>query len=297
MRQAVPEYRGKVAVVTGAASGIGYAVASRAAAEGMTVVLADIDAAALHGAAASLRGIGADVRPFGVDVSDREAVMDLARRVREEVGDAWLLVNNAGVFLTGPVAEMPLAQWEFIIGVNLWGVVHCLHAFLPGMVERDSGHVVNTSSIDGLVTIRNAASYVAAKHAVTALSETVYRELEEAGSAVGISALCPAAVATDILNSARHWPARLGAAPQEPERDYPPLDGVMQPAQAADIMFAGVRERSFWILTHPEQGAPAIRARAEEIVTGRNPGDDSVDPNFRRSTGRTPACGARQGPV
>ena len=289
MRQAVPAYRGRVAVVTGAASGIGYAVASRAAAEGMTVVLADIDAAALHGAAASLRGTGADVRPFGVDVSDRESVMDLARRVREEVGDVWLLVNNAGVFLSGSVAEMPLAQWEFIIGVNFWGVVHCLHAFLPGMVGRDSGHVVNTSSIDGLVTVRNAAGYVAAKHAVTALSETLYRELEEAGSSVGVSVLCPGAVATGIVNSARHWPDRLGPAPAVAERDYPPLEDVMQPAEVADIMFAGVSERRFWILTHPEQSAPAIRARAEDIVAGRNPGDDSADPNFRRSTGRTPA--------
>jgi NADP-dependent 3-hydroxy acid dehydrogenase YdfG len=285
----VPGYLGKVAVVTGAASGIGYAVAARAAAEGMTVVLADIDERKLSDAVAALRGTGADVRSVWVDVSERDSVTDLARRVRDDVGDAWLLVNNAGVYLSAPFAEMPSADWEFVVGVNLWGVVHGMQAFLPGMVERDSGHIVNTSSIDGLVTVRNAASYVAAKHAVTALSETVYRELEEAGSSVGISVLCPAAVATGILSSARHRPSRFGPAPQVPDRDYPPLDGVMQPAQAADIMFAGVRERRFWILTHPEQGAPAIRARAEEIVAGRNPGDDSVDPNFSRSTGRTPS--------
>lgn len=282
-------YQGKVAVVTGAASGIGYAVAARAAAEGMTVVLADIDAGKLRAAAAALRGDGADARPMEVDVSDRQSVLGLARRVRDEVGDTWLLVNNAGVFLSAPFTEMPPADWEFVVGVNLWGVVHGLQAFLPGMLERDSGHVVNTSSIDGLVTVRNAASYVAAKHAVTALSETLYRELEDAGSAVGISVLCPAAVATDILNSARHRPGRLGPATQVPERDYPRLDEVMEPAEAADIMFAGVRERRFWILTHPGQGAPAIRARAEGIIGGRNPADDSVDPNFRRSTGRTPS--------
>lgn len=283
------DYTGKVAVVTGAASGIGYAVAARAAAEGMTVVLADIDARRLHDAAASLHDGGADAHPFVVDVSDRESVTDLARRVRDEVGDAWLLVNNAGVYLSAPFLEMPPADWEFVVGVNLWGVVHCLQAFLPGMVERDSGHVVNTSSIDGLVTVRNATSYVAAKHAVTALSETLYRELAEAGSSVGISVLCPAAVATDILNSARHRPERLGPARQAPERDYPPLDELMDPARAADIMFAGVSERRFWILTHPGQGAPAIRARAEDIVSGRNPGDESVDPNFSSSTGRTPS--------
>jgi NADP-dependent 3-hydroxy acid dehydrogenase YdfG len=285
----VPGYRGKVAVVTGAASGIGYAVAARAAAEGMTVVLADIDTGKLRDAAAALRGTGANVHSVWVDVSDRESVTDLARRVREDAGEVWLLVNNAGVYLSAPFTQMPPADWEFVVGVNFCGVVHCMQAFLPGMVERDSGHVVNTSSIDGLVTVRNAAGYVAAKHAVSALSETVYRELEEAGSSVGISVLCPAAVATDILNSARHRPPRLGPAAPAAERDYPPLDGVMQPAEVADIMFAGLAERRFWILTHPEQGAPAIRARAEDIVTGRNPGDESVDPNFSTATGRTPS--------
>ena len=285
----MPGYRGKVAVVTGAASGIGFAVAARAAAEGMTVVLADIDTGKLRDAAAALRGTGADVHSVWVDVSDRQSVTDLARRVREDAGEVWLLVNNAGVYLSAPFTQMPAADWEFVVGVNFCGVVHCMQAFLPGMVERDGGHVVNTSSIDGLVTVRNAAGYVAAKHAVSALSETVYRELEEAGSSVGISVLCPAAVATDILNSARHRPSRLGPAAPAPERDYPPLDGVMQPPEVADIMFAGLAERRFWILTHPEQGASAIRARAEDIVTGRNPGDESVDPNFSTSTGRTPS--------
>jgi len=285
----MPGYQGKVAVVTGGASGIGYAIAARAAVEGMTVVLADIDTARLSDATASLRDAGADVHPVEVDVSDRESVADLARRVRDEAGDAWLLVNNAGVYLSAPFTEMPAADWEFVVGVNLWGVVHGMQAFLPGMVERDSGHVINTSSIDGLVTVRNAAAYVAAKHAVGALSETVYRELEEAGSSVGISVLCPAAVATDILNSARHRPARLGPAATPRERDYPPLDGVMAPEQVADITFAGLRERRFWILTHPGQGASAIRARAEDIVAGRNPGDESVDPNFSRASGRTPS--------
>jgi NADP-dependent 3-hydroxy acid dehydrogenase YdfG len=287
--QVLPDYRDKVAVVTGAASGIGYAVASRAAAEGMRVVLADIDTEGLDKAAASLAARGASVHALEVDVADRDSVQQLAARVRAEVGDVWLLVNNAGVYMSAPFVAMPLAQWEFVVGVNLWGVVHCLHAFLPGMVARDSGYVVNTSSIDGLVTVRNATSYVAAKHAVTALSESLFRELEAAGSAVGVSVLCPAAVDTDILQSVRHWPGRLGPAPAMPARDYPSLDDVMQPDQVADILFGGLAERRFWILTHPEQGAPAIRGRAAGIVEARNPDDESVDPNFRRSTGRTPS--------
>jgi NADP-dependent 3-hydroxy acid dehydrogenase YdfG len=285
----MPDYRGRVAVVTGAASGIGYAVARRAAAEGMRVILADVDTERLDQAAASLAGRGANVHAIEVDVADRESVQKLATRVQTEVGDVWLLVNNAGVYLSGPFVEMPLAHWEFVVGVNLWGVVHCLQAFLPGMVARDSGYVVNTSSIDGLVTVRNATSYVAAKHAVTALSETLFRELEEAGSAVGVSVLCPAAVDTDILQSVRHWPDRLGLAPAVTSRAYPRLDGVMQPDEVADILFAGLADRRFWILTHPEQGASAIRGRADGIVAARNPDDESVDPNFRRSTGRAPS--------
>jgi NADP-dependent 3-hydroxy acid dehydrogenase YdfG len=285
----MPDYRDKVAVVTGAASGIGYAVASRAAAEGMTVVLADIDRERLDQAAAALRGRAAAVHAMWVDVADRESVQDLAARVHTQLGGVWLLVNNAGVYLSAPFVEMPLVQWEFVVGVNLWGVVHCLQAFLPGMVARNSGYVVNTSSIDGLVTVRNATSYVAAKHAVTALSETLFRELEEAGSAVSVSVLCPAAVDTDIVQSVRHWPGRLGPPPVVTQRHYPELDDVMQPAQVADILFAGLAERRFWILTHPEQGAPAIQGRAAGIVAARNPDDESVDPNFRRSTGRIPS--------
>lgn len=285
----MPDYRDKVAVVTGGASGIGYAIACRAAAEGMTVVLADIDTERLDQALASLRGRGAAVHAMWVDVADRESVQALAGQVRAAVGDVWLLVNNAGVYLSAPVAEMPLAQWDFIIGTNLWGVVHCLHAFLPDMISRDAGYVVNTSSIDGLVTVRNAASYVAAKHAVTALSETLFRELEEAGSAVGVSVLCPAAVDTDILGSVRHWPDRLGPPPVLTPREYPLLDDVMRPDQVADIMFAGLADRRFWILTHPEQAAPAVRGRADGIIAARNPDDESVDPNFRRSTGRLPS--------
>src|SRR5580700_5423255 len=180
-------YDGRVAVITGGASGIGYAIAQRAGAEGMTVVLVDIDSAALDDARARLNAGGVAVHAMAADVSDRAAMMALADRVGDEVGDTWLLVNNAGVFLAAPFLELPPEQWDFIIGVNLWGVVYGMQAFLPGMVARDSGHVINTSSVDGIVTVPNATSYNAAKHAVTALSETLYRELELAGSAVGVS--------------------------------------------------------------------------------------------------------------
>ena len=284
----MPDYRGKVAVVTGGASGIGFAIAQRAGAEGMAVALVDVDAEALEVAATTLRSNGVAAHALTADVADADAMAAVAERVSTEIGDAWLLVNNAGVFLAAPFLKMTAAQWEFIVSVNLWGVVNGMRAFMPGMAERDSGYVVNTSSVDGIVTVPNAASYNAAKHAVTALSETVFRELEAAGSNVGVSVLCPGAVATNIVASARHWPARLGPAPAIETTEYPELDDVMAPAQVADIMFDAIAERRFWILTHPEQYAPAMRARTEGIISGANPDDASVDPNFRRESGRVP---------
>jgi len=282
-------YTGRIAVITGGASGIGYAIAQRAGSEGMTVVLVDIDEAALDGARTRLRCDGVDVHAMHADVAERESMMALALRVQEEVGDTWLLVNNAGVFLAAPFVQTPPAQWDFLIGVNLWGVVHGMAAFMPGMLERNDGHVLNTSSVDGLVTVPNASAYVAAKHAVTALSETVHRELAAAGSAVGISVLCPGAIATDIVRSARHWPARLGPPPPVKDEPYPDLDELMTPSRVAEITFDGLAKRRFWILTHPEQYAPAMRARTEGAIAGCDPDDSTVDPNFRAATGRTPS--------
>jgi len=280
---------GRIAVITGGASGIGLALAERAIDEGMTVVLADIDEAALADAREALEeGAAGRVHAHAIDVSDRAAVVALAERVAAEVGPTWLLVNNAGVFIAAPFLEMSPEQWDFTVGVNLWGVVYGMQAFLPGMVERDSGHIVNTSSVDGLVTVPMATSYNAAKHAVTALSETLYRELEGSGSNVGVSVLCPGAVATNIIQSAKHWPTRLGPAPPVREGSYPELDGVLAPPAVAELTFAAIAERRFWILTHREQYAAAMRARTEGAIAGVNPDDHSVDPNFSRASGRAP---------
>ena len=285
----MPSYEGKVAVITGGASGIGYAIAQRAGAEGMTVVLVDVEAPALADACAALVAKGIAVHAFVADVSDREAMLELAQRVADEVGEVWLLVNNAGVFVAAPFLESTAQEWEFVIGTNLWGVVHGLQAFLPGMVARDSGHVVNTSSLDGIVTVPNVAGYIASKHAVSGLTETLFRELAGAGSNVGVSVLCPGTIETNIVRSTRNWPARLGPAPDvEPITGFPEFDEVMAPAAVADIVFEAIGERRFWIVTHPDQYASAIRARAEGIITGANPDDETVDPNFTRSSGRAP---------
>ena len=278
----MPNFEGKIAVVTGGASGIGLAIAERAGTEGMTVVLVDVDGAKLENARVELESKGVAVHARTADVSDREAMVRLAQGIHDEIGETWLLVNNAGVFLSAPLLEMPPEQAEFMIGVNLWGVINGLHAFMPAMVERDSGYVVNTSSVDGLVTAPNAAIYNATKHAVTALTETLYRELEVAQSAVGVSVLCPGAIATNILESVRHWPARLGAPPAPRERTSPSITELMAPSEVADIVFAAIAEERFWILTHPEQAAPAMRSRTEGAINATNPDDTTVDPNHRR---------------
>lgn len=284
----MPSHTGRIAVITGGASGIGYAIARRAAAHGMTVVLADVEESALERAAESLRSEGAAVHALRVDVSDRADVGALAERVESELGPTWLLVNNAGVFVAAPFLESTPAHWEWVLGVNLWGVVNGMQAFLGAMVARDDGHVVNTASLDGVVTVPNVASYIASKHAITGLSETVHRELAIAGSRVGISVLCPGTIETDIRRSARNWPARLGPAPPVSVNEGLEYDEVMSPAEVADIVFDAIAERRFWIVTHAAQYAAAIRARAEGIIAGRNPDDESVDPNFTRSSGRLP---------
>ena len=278
----MPNFAGKIAVVTGGASGIGLAIAERAGTDGMTVVLVDVDGAKLENARVELESKGVAVHARTADVSDREAMVRLAKGIHDEIGETWLLVNNAGVFLSAPLLEMPPEQAEFMIGVNLWGVINGLHAFVPAMVKRDSGYVVNTSSVDGLVTAPNAAIYNATKHAVTALTETLYRELEVAQSAVGVSVLCPGAIATNILESVRHWPARLGAPPAPRERTSPSITQLMAPSEVADIVFAAIAEGRFWILTHPEQAAPAMRSRTEGAINATNPDDTTVDPNHRR---------------
>lgn len=268
----------KVAVITGAASGMGEAMAERAAAEKMVVVVVDVEAPALARVAQRLREGGASVRAMEADVSDRAAVLDVAAKVEAEVGETWLLVNNAGAGTGARVHETPHELWEFTLGVNLWGVIHGLEAFLPRMVERDRGHVVNTASMAGLVTSPRMAAYVASKHAVVGLTEVLYRDLEEMGSAVGVSLLCPGAVATQILSSLRNWPSRLGTPPSHQRREYPDLPGLKRPHEVADQVFDAIDRRQFWVLTHPWQYADAIRARFDGAVAGRNPDDATVDP-------------------
>ncbi|MGH8988288.1 MAG: SDR family NAD(P)-dependent oxidoreductase [Acidimicrobiales bacterium] len=280
---------GRVAVVTGAASGMGEAMAERAAAEGMRVALVDVEASALAAVADRLSAAGGSVWAMEADVSDRAAVLDLAKRVEAGVGDPWLLANNAGVGSSAPVHALTHEQWEFVLGVNLWGVVHGLEAFLPKMVERDSGYVVNTASMAGFMTCPNLGAYVASKHAVVGLSEVLYRDLEAIGSKVGVSVLCPGGVVTKIMSAERNWPARLGPAPSTLPGEYPDFPERKQPRDVADQVFEAIASRQFWILTHPWQYADAIRARFEGAVAARNPDHTTLDPVVKAMRDRPPA--------
>ena len=204
---------GKVAVVTGAASGIGLAIAEKCVSEQMKVVLADVEEDALELAADRLAQRG-PVLAVPTDVSVAESVDEL-RRQAEAFGPVHLVCNNAGVSTAGPGAawEKPVSAWDWVLGVNLWGVIHGIRAFMPGMVERDQGHIVNTASIAGFLPFPFAAPYAASKHAVVGISTSIYHELELRGSNVHVSVLCPGWIRTNIADAERNWPERLGALP------------------------------------------------------------------------------------
>lgn len=186
------EFHGKVAVVTGAASGIGRSLAERCAQEGMRVVLADVEEGALTQTAESLRSSGADVRAITTDVSRAGDVEALARKTVEAYGGVHLLFNNAGVGGGTTAWGSMLADWQWVLGVNLWGVIHGVHSFVPLMLQQgDEGHIVNTASIAGLTGGPGLAVYKVSKHGVVSISETLYHELALQGAKIGVSVLCP----------------------------------------------------------------------------------------------------------
>ena len=268
--------QGKVAVITGGASGIGKAVAAKAAAEGMKVVIGDIEEGALKEAERDLAADGADVLAVVTDVSDAASVRALRDRALDRFGAVHLVHNNAGVGTGGPVWEVPEADWRWILGVNLWGVVHGIATFMPLLIEQGEGHVVNTASIAGLTTAPFLGPYNATKQAVVAISETLYKDLQIAGIAgIGVSVLCPGFVQTRIAESDRNRP---GWAPDRDVEGAPEMraaiqamvDGGIPTAAVADRVLDAVRTDTFYILTHPELNE-AVRTRFDDIVEGRPP--------------------------
>ena len=200
------DLQGKVAVITGGASGIGRAVADRAVAEGMKIVLADIEQGPLEAAVDDLTGNGAEALGVVTDVSDAASVRALRDRALDRFGAVHLVHNNAGIGLGGPIWEVSEADWRWILGVNLWGVVHGVAAFTPLLIEQGEGHIVNTASIAGLIAAPFLGPYNATKQAVVAISETLYKDLQTVGAPVGVSVLCPGFVQTRIAESERNRP-------------------------------------------------------------------------------------------
>lgn len=260
-------FQGRVAVVTGGASGIGAAMARAFAARGAKLVLADLDASALAESEAELREGGAEVLGHRADVSDRASVAALADAVFERFGRAHLLCNNAGIATPGEIAKAPHSDWEYTMNVNFWGVVHGLEAFLPRMIEQgEGGHVVNTASMAGLVGMQWLGIYCASKFAVVGLTESLARELRPHG--MGASVLCPMMVETNIgANSQRNRPGELRAG--EDEAPPPPPQGAMRGGvksaeEVAARVLRAVERGQLYILTHEEQ-REILRRRAARL--------------------------------
>jgi NAD(P)-dependent dehydrogenase (short-subunit alcohol dehydrogenase family) len=275
----VKTFRDRVAVVTGAASGIGLALAERFAAEGMKVVMADIEAAALATAADGLRRKGAAVLATRVDVSRAENVDRLARETYDAFGAAHVLCNNAGVAVIGAVHEHTLADWQWVIDVNLWGVIHGVRAFLPRMLGGgDEGHIVNTASMAGLTTAPFMSVYDVTKHGVVALSESMYKELQITGSPIGVSVVCPGLIDTNIMRSSRNRPENLAdegkAGPMAQAFGQSLSDrlaGGYPPSEVAEQVLQGIREGRFYIVPAQPEVKGNIAIRAEDLLALRNP--------------------------
>jgi len=268
----VEELTGKVAVVTGGASGIGLALGKRVAAEGMKVVLADIEASALEAAAAELPAT-AEVLTVVADVSKAEQVDEIRRSAVDAFGAVHLLCNNAGVGTGGAMEDVPLADWEWVLGVNLWGVIHGIRTFLPGLREQGEGHIVNTASVAGLFAAPFMGPYTASKYAVVALSETLFSELAIGESPIGVSVLCPSWVKTRIAESSRNRPGGPGD-PEAAAAIAGLVEGFVstgiEPDQVAGAVVDAVRTRRFWILTHDDTRA-AVSARTASILDDGSP--------------------------
>jgi len=273
------EFKDRTAVITGAASGIGLALAQRAAREGMRLVLADIDAAKLAEAAKTLPVAAGALCTRRVDVSREEDVAALADEAFGRFGGVHLLCNNAGVGLTRLAWELTSADWEWILGVNLWSVVHAIRHFVPRMLAQDGdSHVVNTASVAGLLSTPAMAAYNVSKHGVVTLSETLYTELAAQKAKIGVSVLCPAWVPTAIHTSERNRPQRFGAAapPSAASAAYQERmsqamkSGRLSADDMASAVFDAVAANRFYVIPH-SRIKQAVRLRMEDILEDRNP--------------------------
>ena len=283
------DFHGKTAVLTGAGSGFGLECARIGAGLGMNLVLVDVQADALERAEAEMKAAGVKVLARRVDVSDTAQMEALARDVQATFGAPHFVFNNAGVGSGGLIWENSVKDWEWVLGVNLWGVVHGVRLFTPMMLaaaEADPawrGHIVNTASMAGLLTPPNMGIYNVSKHAVVALTETLYQDLRLVTDQIGASVLCPYFVPTGIHQSHRNKPGDLAA--EKPTRsqligqamsDKAVSSGKVTAAEVAHKVFEAMRQDSFYVFSHP-RALGNVRSRMEAIVQVQNPPDPFLE--------------------
>ncbi|MBI2746970.1 MAG: SDR family oxidoreductase [Burkholderiales bacterium] len=281
----IKDFAGKTAVLTGAGSGFGLECARIGARLGMKLVLADVQQDALDRTAAEMKAAGAEVLAQQVDVSDAAQMDHLARRVQERFGAPHLVFNNAGVGAGGLVWENTVQDWQWVLGVNLWGVIHGVRLFTPMMLEAAQkdpgyrGHIVNTASMAGLLNAPNMGVYNVSKHAVVSHSETLYQDLALVTEQIGASVLCPFFVPTGIHQSERNRPGELAMA--KPTRsqligqamsDKAVSSGKVTAAEVAQKVFEAIAANQFYIYSHPKAIA-SVQTRLEDIMQARNPTD------------------------
>jgi NAD(P)-dependent dehydrogenase (short-subunit alcohol dehydrogenase family) len=281
----ITDFEGKIAVLTGAGSGFGLECARLGARLGMRLVLVDVQADALEAAAAEVSAMGAPVLAQRVDVSDAAQMEALARTVHERFGAPHFVFNNAGVGTAGLIWESTPREWTWVLGVNLWGVIHGVRLFTPMMLEAAradagyQGHIVNTASMAGLLTPPNMGVYNVSKHAVVSLTETLYHDLRLVTEQVGASVLCPYFVPTGIVHSERNRPPELAGGPATRSQvigqammEKAVSSGKVSAAEVAQKVFDAVRDDRFYIYSHPN-ALDNARMRFDAIVKGSNPPD------------------------
>ncbi|MFC7410721.1 SDR family oxidoreductase [Hydrogenophaga atypica] len=281
----ITEFKGRTAIITGAGSGFGLEVARIAASRGMHLVLLDVQKDALDAAQAELEATGAQVLAQRVDVSCAEQMTVLAEAVLARFGAPHLVFNNAGVGSGGLIWENSVKDWEWVLGVNLWGVIHGVRLFTPMMLAAAKadptwrGHIVNTASMAGLLTPPNMGVYNVSKHAVVALSETLYQDLRLVTDQIGASVLCPYFVATGIHQSDRNRPQDMaGEKPTASQMVNQAMtgkavnSGKVTAAQVAQKVFAALEADQFYIFSHPH-ALGNVQTRMEDVLQARNPTD------------------------
>jgi len=283
--------KGRTAVITGAASGLGLETARLAAERGMNVVMADVQGDALEAAAADVRALGAEVLSVRTDVRRSTDLETLATATLERFGTPNLVFNNAGVISGGLIWESRVEDWEWVLGVNLMGVVHGVRVFTPLMLRAAradgafEGHIVNTASMAGLVNPPNMGVYNVSKHAVVSLSETLYQDLALVTGQISASVLCPFFVPTAIHRSHDHRPDDVRAQDASPTASGLIAEAILgkavasakvSAARVAELVFDAVRDRRFYVYSHPN-ALGSVRTRLEDVVSGRNPSDPFAD--------------------